>query len=431
MKKLYFFLSLLCCTSLSFGQIVNIPDVNFKNRLVYTNCAQLPSPPWPTDVDSNNDGEIQVSEAANVLTLDVATNEFNTVGNILSLDGLANFINLRELNCKGNAIANLDVSPFTNLITLECSYNQLTNLDVSGLSNLEDLRCSKNQLTQLNVTGLNNLKLIYCIYNNLTQIDLSGLTALENFQCDGNEMTNIAFSNNGALKYLACSENALTSLDLQALPNLLSLYAVSNGITALDFNGLNFLTTVELGLNSLTQIDVSQAPLVNQLNCSNNPNLTNINVRNNYFSYGDPDLLYFPFRFDDLPSLSTICMDDGEQNWLIYTNYNSSGNVQVFGGPNCDIPLVIDTNSTSDFDLKNTVVLYPNPAENTVNVSVAPSVNIQSISIYNPLGQLVKTLTANEINTSLAIDVTTLKTGTYFMEINSNQGKKTKKFVKL
>jgi hypothetical protein len=372
-----------------------------------------------------------VSEAANVLKLDVSTNEFNTVGNIISLEGLSNFSNLTELNCKGNAIANLDISPFTNLMTLECSYNQLTNLDVSSLVNLLDLRCSKNQLTQLNVNGLTNLKLIFCIYNQLTQVDLSGLTALEDFQCDVNQISVLTLGNNIALKGISVTENLLTAIDLQEMPNLEVLEASVNEITSLNFNGLNHLRTVNVISNSLNTIDLSQTPLLDALFCFNNPNLTSINVRNNYFSSGDPDLLYWPFRFDDLPSLSTICMDDGEQNWLIYTNYNSSGNVQVFGGPNCDIPLVIDTNSTSDFDLKNTVVLYPNPAENTVNVSVAPGVNIQSISIYNPLGQLVKTLTANEINTFLAIDVTALKTGTYFMEINFNQGKTTKRFVKL
>ena len=430
MKKLYFTSLLLCISLWSFGQIVNIPDVNFKNRLVYTNCAQLPSPPWPVDVDSNNDGEIQVSEAANVLTLDVSTNEFNTVGNILSLDGLASFTNLTELNCKGNSIANLDISPFANLIKLDCSYNQLTNLDASGLANLSELRCFKNQLTQMNVFGLTNLKLIHCIYNQLTQVDLSGLTALEDFQCDVNQISVLTLGNNIALKGISVTENLLTAIDLQEMPNLEVLEASVNGITSLNFNGLNHLRTVNVISNSLSTIDLSQAPLLDALFCFNNPNLTSINVRNNYFSSGDPDLLYWPFRFDDLPNLATICMDDGEQNWLIYTNYNSSGNVQVFGGPNCDIPLEIDTNSTNDFDLKNAVVLYPNPAQNTVNVNVASEVNIQSIAIYNALGQLVKTIAANEIS-ALAIDVTALRTGTYLMEITSNSGKITKKFVKI
>jgi hypothetical protein len=430
MKNHYFSLLFFCFSLLSFGQIVNIPDANFKSRLVSTNCAQLTSPAWLTDVDTNNDGEIQVSEAANVLKLDVSTNEFNSVGNIISLDGLASFTNLTELNCKGNAIANLDVSPFTNLVTLECSNNQLTNLDVSVLANLEDLRCSKNQLTQLNVFGLTNLKLIYCIYNNLTQVDLSGLTALENFQCDVNQISNLTLGNNTALTQLSVSQNLLTTIDLQSSPNLYILWAGSNAITNLNLNGLNSLDSMDVTTNLLTAIDASQTPLLNRLHCSNNPNLTAINVRNNYLSFGDPDLLDFPFRFDDLPNIASICMDDGEQNYLPATLYNSNLGVQIFGGPNCDIPLVIDTNGTSDFDLKNAVVLYPNPAQNTVNINVVSEVNLESISIYNPLGQLVKTLIANEINTSLSLDVTALKTGTYFMEINSNYGKTTKKFVK-
>lgn len=431
MKKMYFSSLCFCISLWSFGQIVNIPDVNFKNRLVSSNCAQLTSPAWPTDVDTNNDGEIQVSEAANVLKLDVSTNEFNTVGNILSLDGLSNFLNLTELNCKGNAIANLDVSPFTNLISLECSYNQLTNLDVSSLVNLLELRCSKNQLTQLNVSGLTNLKLIYCIYNQLTQMNLSGLAALENFQCDANQISSLIMGNNLALQGISVSQNLLTSLELQSAPNLIVLWASNNAITALNFNGLSSLNSVELAANALTAIDASQAPLLNRLNCAGNPNLTSINIRNNYFSFGDPDLLDFPFRFDDLPNIASICMDDGEQNYLLATLYNSNPEVQIFGGPNCDLPLEINTNSTNDFDLKKMVILYPNPATNAININCASGVSLKSIAIYNPLGQLVKTLTASEINTSLGIDVSALKTGTYFMEINHTEGKKIKKFVKL
>jgi len=87
--------------------------------------------------------------------------------------------------------------------------------------------------------------------------------------------------------------------------------------------------------------------------------------------------------------------------------------------------LKTETFSSTDFSL------HPNPTKNIVNISFPSGVTIQYIAIYNPLGQLVKQLTASEINTSTAIDVSALRTGTYFMEINSNQGKTTKKFVKL
>ena len=423
MKNLYFSLSLCSFSLMSFGQIVNIPDINFKNRLLNTNCAQLTSPAWPTDVDTNNDDQIQVSEAANVLKLDVSTNEFNSTGNIMTLDGLESFSNITDLNCKGNSLLNMDVTSFSNLVSLDCSYNQLTNINVSGLTNLMNLICSKNQLTQLNVTGLTNLKLIYCIYNNLTQVDISGLTALENFQCDVNQISNLTLGNNEALELLSVSKNLLTTIDLQSTPNLYYLWAAENAITDINLNGLSNLDSIEIYTNSLTAIDASQATHLNRLHCSNNPNLTTINVRNNYVSFGDPDLLDFPFRFEDLPNITSICVDEGEQNFVLSTLYNPN---IIFGGPNCDVLMGVTSNTIED-----TIVLYPNPAKNTINIDVVSGVIIQSISVYNPLGQLIKTLTANEINASLAIDVTALKTGTYFMEINSNQGKTTKKFIKL
>jgi hypothetical protein len=87
--------------------------------------------------------------------------------------------------------------------------------------------------------------------------------------------------------------------------------------------------------------------------------------------------------------------------------------------------------SSSDFNSKNELKIASNPVDAFVNLSIPSGIMIQSIAIYNPLGQLVKTLTADEISSSLAIDVTALKTGTYLMEINSNQGKTTKKFIKL
>lgn len=430
MIKFYFSTFILGITINTFGQILNIPDANFKNRLVNTNCAQLGSPTWRTDVDVNNDGEIQVSEAANVLELDLSTSPYNTTNDIISLDGLANFTNLTELDCSGNSIASSEFSALVNLTNLDCSYNQLTALDVSGLPNLVDLRCSKNQLSELSISGLLNLKLVYCVYNNLTQLDLSGLTALEGLQCDSNQLSSLVLGNNPAVKLLSVTDNLLTSLNIQATPNLEYLWASFNTLSTLNFNGLDHLTEVNVISNALTSIDLSQAPLVNNLYCNNNPNLTSINVRNNYWSWGDPDLLFFPFRFEELPSLTTICMDDGEQNWLINTNYNASGNALVFGGPDCNIPLEISTSSTSDFDLGKLISVYPNPVEDYLKIEANAAISVQSISLYNLLGQKFKTFPGNESGAAATIDASNLKSGTYFIEIDTDKGKAIKKFIK-
>ncbi|WP_309641921.1 T9SS-dependent choice-of-anchor J family protein [Flavobacterium sp.] len=102
-----------------------------------------------------------------------------------------------------------------------------------------------------------------------------------------------------------------------------------------------------------------------------------------------------------------------------------------------NFPIVTNTTSTAvatlgtqSFDEKH-FKLYPNPAKNIVTVNVNDAITIQSITIYNPLGQMVKTIPLSALSSSITVDVSQLKAGTYFMEITSNQGKTTKKFVKL
>ena len=59
MKTIIILIILTLYFNISNGQIVNIPDANFKNALI------------DEGVDTNNDGEIQVSEAEAVISLNV------------------------------------------------------------------------------------------------------------------------------------------------------------------------------------------------------------------------------------------------------------------------------------------------------------------------------------------------------------------------
>src|SRR5690606_19534376 len=92
MKNIYVLFFFLIC-GFANAQIVNIPDVNFKNALL----AHSPT------IDVNLDGEIQVSEA-------LATDTLNIYGwSISSLEGIENFINLKFLDCSVNNITNIDL----------------------------------------------------------------------------------------------------------------------------------------------------------------------------------------------------------------------------------------------------------------------------------------------------------------------------------
>jgi len=431
MKNYYFIIAFAIVSVPFYGQIVNIPDVNFKNKLVTTNCAHLTSPFWLTDVDTNNDGEIQLIEAQNVLELDVSTNQFNSNGDILSMEGIAAFTNLTKLNCSGNTFSSLNATMLGFLVELNCDHSHLTSLEVSSLTHLEILNCNFNSLTSLNLSGLSHLTSFNCVYNSLTSLDVSDSPLLVNFQCDTNQLNTLVLGSQQSLKTLRCNNNPLTTIDPQLFPNIEDLNCSFTSISSINLNGLNSLATLEIESTLVSEIDCSQTGLWYHLYCSYNPNLTYINVRNSRVPFSDPDLLDFPFRMENLPNLVTICMDDGEQNLLPVTNFNSSGNVSLFTGPNCDIPLFITPNAVAGFEGATAFKIYPNPVNTIVQLEVATGVAVQSVQIFTTLGQLVRSIPVLNPSSKSSFEVSDLKAGTYFITLFSNQGKSTKKFIKM
>ncbi|WP_298221047.1 choice-of-anchor J domain-containing protein [Flavobacterium sp.] len=102
-----------------------------------------------------------------------------------------------------------------------------------------------------------------------------------------------------------------------------------------------------------------------------------------------------------------------------------------------NFPIITNTTSTTVATLATNLfdssdfTIYPNPAQNSITVKADNTAVIQSIILYNLLGQMVNSVSSNTLSASTTIDLSALKAGTYFMEIQSSQGKTTKKFVKL
>ncbi len=209
MKKFILFISLLFVGAVQ-AQTVNIPDANFKNALVN-------EPVWDndcdgfimTDVDTNDDGEIQVTEAQAVICLRVA--EFN----IQSMEGIQAFSNLQILNCNVNQITEIDVSENLALTALDCQSNQLSELDVTNNSNLDRLNCWNNSLTELDVSQNSNLRVLSCSINQLTSIDVSQNPLLWMFSCNINQIESLDVSQNSDLVSILCYDNQLTSLNIK------------------------------------------------------------------------------------------------------------------------------------------------------------------------------------------------------------------------
>lgn len=136
MKNLYFTILAFLFLTISNAQIVNIPDANFKARLLQASSNnQIASTTEPNDngyvstynkIDTNNDGEIQVSEALLIKYLRVPGVNINDV------TGINAFENLKFFNCANNQISDLDVSGLSKLRILHCHINQLNSLNIKN-----------------------------------------------------------------------------------------------------------------------------------------------------------------------------------------------------------------------------------------------------------------------------------------------------------
>lgn len=309
MKKI--FSLLLFIATIAQSQIVNIPDANFKAKLLSATNIQFGLPVAtdvnnnPIVVDVNGDNEIQYSEALLVYRLSVRN------GNISDLTGVEAFTNLTYLN--------FDFSPITSF-----------NIDISALTNLQTISAYNcPQLTSLNTNLLPSLLTLQLFSNALNSLDLSQFPNLENLSVNNNQLTNLDLSNVPNLESLSCEENLLGSLDLSLVPNLTSLSYGNNGLLPVNVNDLLSLTglffyggsqinidvsnlielqSITLKNTNIIALDLSNNPNVfGELIFEDNPSLQYVNIKNGL----ENDYLYF---FGNHTSLTFVCADNGQVN---------------------------------------------------------------------------------------------------------------------
>lgn len=89
---------------------------------------------------------------------------------------------------------------------------------------------------------------------------------------------------------------------------------------------------------------------------------------------------------------------------------------------------VTETLSTADF-ASSRLSVYPNPANNIVNISNNENILINKVSIVDINGRIVKSSIFGGV-ASTQINISELNSGVYFMNIDTNEGLATKKIMK-
>ena len=91
-----------------------------------------------------------------------------------------------------------------------------------------------------------------------------------------------------------------------------------------------------------------------------------------------------------------------------------SGHVRVY-----DLNSVL---SSDDFVLSQ-FKIYPNPTKESLTIALKQGLELQNINLYNNLGQFIST------SKTLTVDTSNLTSGAYFLEIETNKGKASKKLI--
>ncbi|MBK8599423.1 MAG: T9SS type A sorting domain-containing protein [Flavobacterium sp.] len=359
MKKIYFlFVVVLFCVS-GKAQIINFPDANFKAKLLLLGTATDVNGIW-FPIDSNGNGEVDQSEAANIYKLDL----YNA--NITDLSGIEFFVGLRELYCPSNNLTQLSIGSLTNLVKLTCGQNPLQSLDLTGLNNLKEVQCH------------------WTMINNFTLCDCPNL---ETFGLSQSQLTTFSIANRPNLTYLNLGHNELVNLQITNCDNLEMLWIRENHLSDLDFNSFPNLETLNVMYNLFTTLDVSSLTHLTTFYASGNYLATSLNIKNGSMENN--------LEFDYISNLHFVCADDSQIDSVLslasqyqyadcvinsYCSFTSGGVTYDVGG---ETRYDFDNNGCSNTDL-----IYP-----SLRLSVTDGVNSGGL-IANASGNYMITVPA-------------------------------------
>lgn len=444
MKINYYLLLLyaILSTQNAASQNLTIPDSNFKLKLLSANSSNgiaLDIDGNSLTIDTNNDGEIQVSESIAVSHLNVSS------AGIVSLEGIKTFPNLTGFVADFNLLTSLDVSDSstiqnvsaksnlltevdlsgTNLVNINLSSNLLASIDLSSCTLLDNLRIQYNQLASLDIASNPLLSHISCYNNWITELDTSQSEELYVLYCSNNLMSELDLSANPSLIFVECSNNLLTELDATNNPSLALLICNQNLLPTISFGDMDSLVQLSCNNNLITSLDLSTAPELNSINCNNNllttldlnanTNISDISCSNNLLTalYIKNDKIESTINFENNPLLLTICADGSQITDLQQL-------VFVYGYLNCSITeCALDTIDHAS----NTLTFFPNPVKDILHINTSEMV--KTIVLFDMNGKNMQLPQSKN-----QLDMSSLAKGIYVVEVGTDSGLTRTKIIK-
>ena len=385
MKKIVLSIVLILALSVALNaQNLNIPDANFKSALV-SNGA----------INTNGDAEIQVTEAVFYLGTINVGNQF-----IFDITGIEAFINVTEINIGSNFFTTFPAMSSNQLTHLYCGNNLLTSLDVSGFSNLELLYCGQNDIVSLDLTTNSNIKYLKCDDNDLTSLDLRN--------GNNSDILQIWMHTNPTLSCVAVDD--------------------INYVTANWFNSFY----IKDNTTNYSENCSGSGVLVSSIDVQGQGGTSTITIDDGTLQM---EATVLPANADDASYTWSVTNGTGSAsiNAGGILTAISNGTVDVIatandGSGTTGMTTITISNQTVGI-IENQLVqfnIYPNPVQNELFIELKEN-QINQINIIDLSGKTL--LTQKQINGN-SIDVSSLAQGVYTIQISTEKGIATSRFVK-
>jgi hypothetical protein len=396
--------------------IVYIPNATFKWILVNN-----------LEINTNNDSEIQVSEALKVTKLELGSCEGY-------LEGLLAFENLEELTInswnngcevdepmialKGSVESyKVDLSKLKKLTYLNCGYGGCDRISIENSLSLKKLYFEKDYLR---VKGCDNLESIVTNWNYYYEdYDFSYLPNLKEIRIYEGRIKSInLIGSNNIETFIIDNITGLKDLDFRGYKKLKEVAIIGVGANYQILLGSNeSLTKFSLGMYSVETLDFSEASNLKTLSIGS-AYIENLNIKNgslftvelneeNHYEEG-LDLEY-------ASDLKSICVDEGEYEFV-------KSLVEKYGyKPIITTDCANLSVSENEWNVLN-ITLSPNPTQGKITLTE----NVDEVKVFDLSGRLVKSTIAN----TTEVDLSDLQNGVYIMQVNQGQKTFTTKVVK-
>lgn len=312
LNKIYFFsFYLFLISSYCVSQNTFIPDDNFEQALIdlgYDTGALDDFVPTAnidtiTELDISELGITDLTGIQDFTALSIFDCSDNS---ITSLDVTSN-INITELYCKNNMLTALDVSPLSALKILWFDFNQITDINVTNNTNLISITCGDNLLTSIDISQNLSLTVLVCNNNQIPSIDVTPHASLNTLIARNNLLTSIDVTQNPNITFLDVGLNQISNIDVTNNLNLRVLLCFNNLLTSLDVTNNVLLSDLSCEFNQLTRLDMSNNGTLVNLDCSDN-NLCWLDIKN-----GTTESVV-DFEFN--PNLSCVVVDDASIDYI-------------------------------------------------------------------------------------------------------------------